>query len=343
MATVRLSDAIVPEVFANYMVNDTVEKADIFNSGIVVPDGMMASKLSSGGRLFQHPVWRDLDNTDPVIGTDNPADTITPLKLGSFKHQWIRQVRTQAWSTADLVSELAGSDPMQRISGRVTDYWSRYFNRTTVRCLNGIFNDNIANDSGDMVHDITAETGTVTVGGATVNAFSLHAGAIIEAAQTMGDENKAMTTLIMHSRLLSNLKLQNLIVYIPNSRGEVVIPTYLGYRVVETDTVPVSDQGGGVLHYTTYVCGPGVFHWAESPPANPIAVEREELQGNGMGVETLVTRRQYALHPIGFNFTDASTAAEFPTDAELELAANWDRAFPERKQIPLAAIITKNG
>ena len=36
MALVQLADAIVPDVFTNYMMVDTMEKAAVFASGIVV-------------------------------------------------------------------------------------------------------------------------------------------------------------------------------------------------------------------------------------------------------------------------------------------------------------------
>jgi hypothetical protein len=59
-----------------------------------------------------------------------------------------------------------------------------------------------------------------------------------------------------------------------------------------------------------------------------------------MGAETIYTRRQFAIHPYGIKFTDASVGGEFPTNAELRLAANWDRVYAERKQIPMADLIT---
>jgi hypothetical protein len=46
------------------------------------------------------------------------------------------------------------------------------------------------------------------------------------------------------------------------------------------------------------------------------------------------------MHPYGIKWTDTSVGGEFPTVAELRLAANWDRVYPERKQIPLALLIT---
>lgn len=55
MATTRLSDAIVPEVFFTYMQKDTMEKTAIFKSGAVVNDEMMGAKLAAGGETFQVP------------------------------------------------------------------------------------------------------------------------------------------------------------------------------------------------------------------------------------------------------------------------------------------------
>lgn len=231
---------------------------------------------------------------------------------------------------------------MQRISSRVSEYWARQFDRFTIDTLTGAINSNVANNGGDMVLDITAKAGNVTVGAATIPACTVHAGAIIEAEQTMGDKSGMLSIIIMHSRIFANLKLQNLISFIPNSRGEVNIPVYLGKRVVVTDNVPVSLVGSDLI-YTSYLVSPGVIGFTEKPVAMPVEVEREALKGNGSGIETLVTRRQFALHPYGFTFTDASTAGEFPTRAELRSAANWLRVYPERKQIVWAVIKSKNG
>lgn len=334
MAVTRLSDAIVPEVFTAYMLKQTMEQADIFRSGAIAQDAQMSALLAGGGRLFQHPSWGDLDNTESGIGNDDPSSIATPGKIGSFKLQFVRQFRTRGWSSARLVKELAGSDPQLAISSRVGEYWARQFERFLVATLTGVFADNVANDSGDMVYDITAETG--------VDAM-ISADAVLETKQTMGDAANALKLLIMHSRVYTNLQKQNLIDFIPNARGEVTIPTYLGYQVLVTDNVPVTSLGGGNYAYTTYMLGQGVVGFAESPPDMPVETERKPDQGNGAGVDVLWTRRQFGLHTYGFNWTDASCVGEFPTNAELATAGNWDRKWPERKQVSLAALITKNG
>ena len=329
MALVQISNVVVPEVFTAYMLKETMEKAGVFTSGLVVPDSFMAGLLAGGGRLFQHPFWADLDNTGSVVADDDPAHVITPLNLAATKMQFIRQFRTQAWSTANLAGELAGDNPMARIVSRVSAYWAREFNRLTISTLNGIINDNIANDSGDMVF-----SSGVGVGGLTPT-DGITAEAILETKQTMGDAAESLRILVMHSRIYTNLQQQQLIVFIPNARGEISIPTYLGYHVVVSDTVPVDT---GV--YTTYLCAPGVVGYAEKPPLKPVETYSLPLTGYGAGTESLVTRRQFSLHPYGWNFTDADTAVEFPSTTELEAAANWDRKYPERKQVPIAVLLS---
>lgn len=118
---------------------------------------------------------------------------------------------------------------------------------------------------------------------------------------------------------------------------------YLGYRVLVSDTLPKTALGGGNYAYTSYLCAPGLLGFGESSPAKPVEIESKPAQGNGAGVETLYTRRQFAMQPLGHSWLEASVADEFPTNAELETASNWTRKFPERKQTPFVAIISLNG
>lgn len=332
----RISDVIVPETFNAYMMVSTTETADVFKSGIVQPNADMARNLSGGGYVFQTPFWNDLASTGSKIGSDDPAKILTPDKIGSSKLKFRRQFRTNAWSSADLASELAGDNPMTRIQSRVSEWWNRDFNSITIATLNGVINSNIANNSGDMVYNAGVGTG----GSAPTAAIS--ATHILNAKQTMGDKANELKMIMMHSRIFTNLQIANLIAYIPNSQGVVNIPTYLGYQVLVSDTCPVVASGNDFI-YVSYLCAPGVLGWAEKPPAMPVETDRKPAQGNGAGIEELYTRRQFALHPNGFDWLDATVTDEFPTNAELELAGNWVRKYPERKHIPFVALRTLNG
>lgn len=336
MATTRLSDVIVPEVFYNYIVKDTKEKSAIFNSGILVNDANMASFLAGGGRTANVPFWKDLDNTESNVVNDDPASLITPEKIGSGKDVAARQVRSEAWSSMRLSGLLAGDDPARRIAERVSAYWTRQFQRILVATLHGVYLDNVAANSSDMVNDIGSDDAS-----AVTPAELISAEAILDTAQTMGDASDGLDTLIMHSVVYNRLAKQNLIDFIPDSEGKVRFPTYLGWRVIKDDGVKTI-AGSNRTKYVTYLLGRGSICWNEAPtsPSPNIELEAKPDQGNGMGGDILYSRRQFVLHPYGIKWTDSSVAGEFPTNAELADAANWERVYPERKQINMAFLLT---
>lgn len=336
MALTQLSDIIIPEVFYPYIVKRTAEKSGIFQSGILVHDANMARLLSGGGRTGNVPFWKDLDNTESTPATDNPADVLTLDKIAAGKDVAARHVRSHGWSSASLSGLLAGDDPMKRIAELVSDYWVRQFQRFLVATLHGVYLDNVANDSADMVRDIGTDDAT-----AITPAERISAEAILDAAQTMGDASDGLDTIIMHSVVYNNLAKQNLIDFIPDSEGRVRFPTYLGYRVIKDDGVKTI-TGSNRTKYVTYLLGRGAICWNEAPtsPSPNIEVDREPGQGNGFGVDKLYSRRQFVMHPYGIKWTDTTVTGEFPTNAELATAANWDRVYPERKQINIAYLVT---
>lgn len=334
MAVTRISDVIVPEVFLPYMLKETKTKSAIFQSGILRSDPSLSGFLSGGGRTTNVPFWKDLADTESNVANDDPSDDATPEKISAAKDVAARHVRTQGWSSARLAAELAGDDPMRAIGTRVSAYWVRQFQSFLVATLHGVYLDNVANDSGDMVNDIgTDATGTAT------DAELVSAEAVLDTRQTMGDAMSDLRTLIMHSVVYTRLSKQNLIDFIPNSDGKVMFPTYLGYNVIVDDGAK-RITGSNRTKYVTYLLGADAIAFNEVPPIKAVAVDNDESAANGMGVDELWTRRQFIMHPYGIKWTDSSVAGEFPTNTELATAANWDRVYAERKQIPIAFMLT---
>lgn len=334
MAIVRLSDAVEPTVFAGYMSKNTMQKSAFYGTGIFRSDADLAGKLAGGGRTFNVPFWKDLDDSEPDAASDDPNSHAVPSKLTSGTDVARRIIWTKGWSTADLVAELAGSDPMKRIVERVGEYWARRLDDAAIATLRGVFADNITNDSGDMVEDISIDTGA-----ALTSANLISAESVMDAAQTMGDAKADLKLLVIHSEVETRLAKDDLITFRPDSEGKVFVPYYLGYRVLVSDKVPAV-MGTNKVRYHNYLVGMNALGWAESSLPNGVATERDESAGDGMGIETLWTRRQFAVHPYGIKWTDTTVGGEFPTLAELRLAANWDRVYSERKQIPIALLIT---
>ena len=334
MAVTRLSDAIVPEVFFPYMQVETQQKMAFYDAGVLSSDAALGEKLSGGGRTFNVPFWKDLDDTESDVASDDPASDAVPAKIGSAQDIARRQIRTRGWSSARLVRELAGDDPMKAISGRVSDYWARQFDDIAIASVRGVIADNVANDSGDMVNDIATDSASAETAAEWVSAE-----AVMDAAQTLGDKKSDLKLIVMHSVVQTRLAKLDLIDFRPDSYGTSFVPHYLDYRVHASDKVPAV-AGSNRVTYHTYLFGEGALGWAESPVERPVSVDTDESAADGMGVDELWTRRQICIHPYGIKFTDASVTAEFPTNTELRTAANWDRVYPERKQIPIAVLKT---
>jgi hypothetical protein len=320
MASTRLSDVIVPNVFAKYMIRETAEKARIFQSGLMQSNGVIASFLAGGGTTINLPHWNDLSGTEN-ISSDNETTNATPLKVTAANDVAIRHNRNQGWSSADLVAALAGDDPLAMVTNRVSTYWANQFEKMMIATLNGLVADNIATNSGDMVKDITGST--------------ISAEAIIDAAATMGDADDRLSTIVMHSKVYAHLAKLNLIDFVPDSEGKVRFPTYLGYQVIRDDDCYTT---ASVAH--TYLLARDAFAWGEGTPRVPVEVDRKPSGGNGGGVEELWTRREFVMHPYGFKWDGGSMAGLSPTNVELANAANWSRVATSRKQVGIAVLIS---
>ena len=335
MALVRLSDIIEPAVFLDYMAQDTMEKTAFWQSGVIATNPVLVAKANSGGRVVDVPFWKDLSNTEPNISTDNPATLSSPDKIDTGKQVARIAYLNKSWSATDLASEIAGSNAMQRIAARVSTYWERAYQTRLLAMVRGLYADNVAGNSGDMVFNAARQTsGSAAVeNGFTRSNFT-------SAAFTLGDAFENTGVIAVHSVIYKRMVDNDDIDFVADSSGNMTIPTYLGRRIVIDDGMPVVSNGtSGLLEYTTVLFGAGAVGMGEGSPLVPVEVEREAAQGNGAGVEVLFNRKTLLMHPSGYAFTSASVASESPTNAELLAAANWTRVY-ERKAVPICFLVT---
>ena len=105
--------------------------------------------------------------------------------------------------------------------------------------------------------------------------------------------------------------------------------------VIVNDKMPVSSGD-----YTTVMFQPSAFGYGESSNGI-IPVEMDRNAGTGAGIDELYSRTQFAMHPNGFSWLNASVADpnDIPTTAELALAVNWNRVF-EKKNCGFVALVT---
>lgn len=344
MALTQITDVVVPRVFTPYMQLLSVENSAFVQSGVAQLDPEFDSLLSGGGRTFDLPFYNDLSDNESRVSGDavadvqvrpfpNPGNDSSPDKITTGQEVAIRHSRNRSWSSADLTGQLSGDDPQGAIASRVAAYWTRQYQRLVIASIRGVIADNIANDGGDMVTNISTA-------GAVTDANRFSAEAFIDAVQTMGDQGESLVAIAVHSIVYRRMQKLNLIDFIPDARGEVNIPFFLGRRVIVDDGLPTFLVGANPT-FSCYLFGTGAIALAVGSPKVPTEVEREPAAGNGGGQEVLYSRQELLVHPRGFAWQSAAPGANMagqsPTNAELALAANWDRRFA-RKLIRLAEL-----
>jgi hypothetical protein len=282
------------------------------------------------------PFFNDLDgSSESNVGSDDETTLAVPAKITSSKDISTLHIRNKSWSSADINRAVTGADPMAAIGNLVAGYWVRDQQRLLIASLTGVLADNDANDSDDMFYSVATDSAD-----AITDAERISADVVIAGQATMGDQQESLAAIAMHSVPYAHLKKLALIDFIPDpiNPQAAQIPTYLGMRVIVDDLCPAV-AGSNRITYTSYLFAPGACAWGVGAPRVPFAVEREEAQGNGEGIETLHSRNHFILHPRGIAWQDSSVAGESPTNAELALAANWDRVY-DRKLVRFAAIKT---
>jgi hypothetical protein len=338
MSTVRLSDAVIPVIYESYTAINSPERTAFWQSGVITVNPLLSALAKQGSSVGTVPFWNDLDATaEPQYSNDDPADFSTPGNVGSGTMIYRKAYVNKSYAAMDLVNELSGSNPMQRIRDRFGTYWQRALQRRLIAMLQGVIAENVANGASDMIVDISANVGA---------AAFLDANAGIDAQFTMGDAAGNFTTIAMHSAVAGRLEKLDLVDNIPDSQGGN-LKQYRGLTMIIDDNMPVA---AGV--YTSAFFGGGAigfggseghaFGLGEGSPTVPSEVIRVPSAGHGGGMETIFERNTWLLHPFGYKWVEAGAAlAEFsPTLADLRLAAHWLRVVT-RKQVPMAFVKSK--
>ncbi|HET8791795.1 MAG TPA: major capsid protein [Modicisalibacter sp.] len=335
MATTRLSDIIDVVVYQDLPQISGPEKTAFFESGLIARNALLDSLASAAGKTAELPYWNDLDGSIEVnYSNDNPATLATPQKLAQGEQIARKAFVNQGWQAADLASELAmGGTAMEAIRAKTSRYFARQWQRRLIAAVNGVMADNVANDAGDMVHDVAAEA----VASQTADT-RFNQDAFIEAAYTMGDAVEGVTAIAVHSTIAKQITKLNGAEDVRDSEGNLLYQAYLGRRIIVDDGLPVVAGTTDGFKYVSVLFGPGVFGYGVGSPEVPVEVEREAAQGNGGGIETLWERNTWLLHPFGFQQLGTPAGLSF-TQAELATAAVWDRVLP-RKLVPLAFMVT---
>lgn len=321
----KLKDVIIPELFDPYVVNRTKELSEIFKSGIATSNPEFDRLASEAAPIHSMPFFEDLTgDSEPII----EGAELTAKQIKSNKDVSTTIRRANMWAATDLAAALSGADPMRAIGDLVAGFWARDTQKELVAVLKGVFGSYVDGDStvtplSDHILDIT--------GLSSAAARKISASAFIDALQLLGDAQGSLTSVVMDSATKAYLKKQNLIETERDS-DSVEFSTYQDRRVIVDDGCPVNN---GV--HTAYIFGEGALAYGVGNPVGFVATETERDGKKASGIDYLVSRRTFILHPRGIKWTDAVREhIETPTREELANAKNWERVY-EPKQIRMVS------
>ena len=122
MPITSISDmVVVPEKFAAYVEDRTVEKSSLVNSGIATSDATVAQLINGtpkGGRFIEIPAWNELGGEPSVFG----ESTLSATGITTKSWQATLQIWQKAWGATDLSRVLGGADPMAAIANLIADW-----------------------------------------------------------------------------------------------------------------------------------------------------------------------------------------------------------------------------
>lgn len=331
MPITKIADVIVPELFNPYVINRTMELSELYKCGIVVNNKEFDRLASEAARTHNMPFFEDLNGeSEPTLEDVK----MTPAKIGSNKDVSTTIFRQKMWGSSNLAAALAGADPMKAIGDLVAGFWARDMQKELIALLAGVFGTIPASEDdgteaetrmGDHILDLTALS--------SASAKVLSAAAIIDACQLLGDAQSQLTGIAMHSATKTCLKKKNLIETERDSNN-VEFETYQGRRVTVDDGCPVTSDGV----YTTYLFGNGAIALGNGSPVGHVATEVDRDKQTGGGVDYLINRKAFILHPRGIAYTGAVRKhVETPTREEMGDPSNWNPVY-EPKQLRIVAI-----
>lgn len=331
MAITTLGDVYNQDILSSYMVEDPVEKTGFFTSGVLTSNQIITELANGASNEIVVPFWQPIDaGKEPFYSNDRYEDIAVPRNVNTGTQRARVAYLNEGFGSADLVSEINKQDPLRYVAARLNNFWERQASRRVIATAVGLYNDNVADDGGDMVVD---------AGGV------LSPEALIDADATFGDHLNELGAYAMHSVVYNQLRKQQLIDFVRDADNNTMFSTYAGRRVIVDNGMPVFGEGAE-RQFLTIAFGPGALAYGEGSPKVPLEYDRQPDRANGGGTEVLWSRKTMLLHPMGYQFTSNTITGNGvegnPMSAswnDLSLAANWDRVVA-REHVPMSFILS---
>lgn len=354
MAPNTLATIYARDLLNQALITESVRKSVVWNSGLVATDPALSELVGQGeGRKMNRVGYNHIPNP---LTTGNAAQATThnpgymddsstkliPNASSVYEYDAVKCMVAYGLGEKEIIKAVNFlDDPVTALGGKMTDYWATFFDYYAIYQLLGVFNNNIASDSSDMIFGDGTDVADEDI--------------LIDGWGTMGDAAEmAGGVLVCHSLVAKKLRKLQLIDSIPSATNPAVSFEYFQQaRMLVSDETPTYTNGTNdtCLSILAY---PGVMEFGQSTNnIIPSEVHRDPTEGVGAGESQLITRQQFSMSTVGHSWKDAvvsgSVAAGaiggsggtklFPSIADQAAATNWARVL-DRKSVRIAYVHT---
>ena len=332
MATMTFDDIVVNKRFLEVSFLQTIALNRFIMAGIAKVDPelekVIASFSSSGnfvqGDLINIPLLKDVDDEDQILTDSAPLvmrKTTMDQDVASIKRSG------HAFERSDLAVSMNTVDPILALANALAEYWNRRYQDQTFAMLNGVFASNVANNSSDLVLDISGLTGDDGI---------LTGNAMLIAAQLLGDVKENLVAVAMHSEVETFLNIIGAISPLEAPANNPMVVTKWNQRTVVMDDSCAYNPTTKVAEIILFKAGALALN--NIPVKDAYELDRDSKAGK----DWFISRRGRVIHCRGVKYTKASQAKEHATNAEYATAANWSRIV-EKKRIGVVKLKVRLG
>lgn len=292
-----------PELFNEYIMAEIRERSAFLNSGaLAATDALVPTE----GFQINLPGFNGLSGEADVLDDSNP---LVADKINSHNQVAPILERGKAWAAHDLITLRTGMDPLQAAAGQIGSFWARNYDAigldVAMAAADGI------DSSGDVVNDISAETGA---------ASNISAEAVIDTQNLAGEYAGEYDVIVMHPDVRAQLRKDDLTDFLPDSEN-VLQEMYQGMRIVVS-----SRLSPDVDTYSTLIVSVPALGLAENMDADLMfEFDRDAKAGR----TDLVVRRRFVIHPFGTAYT-GTLGGVSPANADLADSTNWELQAPDK-------------
>lgn len=306
MASTKVADIIVPEIFNPYLIQETTRKNAFINSGIATSDSSVV--ISEGGKTVNIPFFKRVTATPELL---SDTGSLTVNKITSDKDIAAIHARGVAFGSNDLAKLFSGADPMQAIASQLAEVWATEFQDVALATLKGVFG---VAGMAESVNDQSANVLTADI--------------MADSMFLLGDSYNKITAVAFHSAVLAKLKKLDIVEYIPPSELSLGYYSYMEKRVIVDDSLLPDAEGV----YPVYFFTSGALAYNENYTLTSVETDRDILAGE----DVLTSRRVFTMHPRGIRWV-GTPAGETPSNTELATASNWN-LVEDRKNVGIALL-----